>query len=226
MLKISHITPQSETALIFYFEDAADASLAVEIADFAEQLRNSVRGIVESIPSTASLYVEFHILKTDAEQIERELRKRLESHTPILHSNELLELPVYYHPEVGPDLEALALSHQLSISEVIQIHSETVYNVASLGFAPGFAYLAGLDPRIATPRLSKPKIVAKGSLGIADEQTAIYPAASPGGWSIIGNCPQPLFDPSAEQITPFRVGMQVKFTPITRDQFLDLGGKL
>lgn len=224
MLKIKHIETQSETALSVYFDGGA-----LEIAHLAEYFRERLSGVIEIIPCHGSLFIEFHVLKTSTHELVKAIRLHLLSFE--VSGNEgvnqgLLELPIYYHPDVAPDLIELAKQKNLSIDEVIQIHSEASYTVTSLGFAPGFAYLSGMDPRLATPRLSSPKTVAKGSLGIADQQTAVYPNESPGGWVIIGNCPLSLFDIDADPITPFRVGTTVKFKPITREEFLAKGGEL
>jgi len=224
MLKIKHIETQSETALSIYFDEGS-----LEIAQLSEYLRERLSGVIEIIPCHASLFIEFHILKTNSDELVRALRQHLLSFEVSGDegaSQELLELPIYYHPDVAPDLTELAKQNKLSIDEVIQIHSEASYTVTSLGFAPGFAYLSGMDSRLAAPRLSSPKAVAKGSLGIADQQTAVYPNESPGGWVIIGNCPLTLFDIDADPITPFKVGTTVRFNPITREEFLAKGGEL
>jgi KipI family sensor histidine kinase inhibitor len=224
MLKIKHTEIQSETALSVYFDGGA-----LEIAQLAEYLRERLSGVVEIIPCQASLFIEFHVLKTNSDQLMKAIRQHLlsfEVNEGNESNQETLELPIYYHPDVAPDLIELARQKKLSIEEVIQIHSEAIYTVTSLGFAPGFAYLSGMDSRLAAPRLSSPKTVAKGSLGIADQQTAVYPNQSPGGWVIIGNCPLILFDIDADPITPFKVGTTVRFKPITREEFLAKGGEL
>lgn len=231
MLRIRHIDQQSETSLVFYFHENTDSTagdLSLLIANFADQHRNplSELGIIELIPCSHSLYVEFQILKAKPQLIEQLIRQNLQNFKPNFILQETLELPIYYHPDVAPDLKVLADKNGLSTEQVISIHSQTSYTVASLGFAPGFAYLSGLDHRLATPRLSSPKPVPKGSLGIADKQTAIYPDDSPGGWSIIGKCPIPLVDLSSSPITPFATGMTVKFSSINREDFLKLGGQL
>ncbi len=224
MLKIKHTETQSETALSVYFGGGA-----LEIAQLAEYLRERLLGVIEIIPCSASLFIEFHVLKTNSDQLIKAIRQHLLSFE-VKEGGELnretLELPIYYHSEVAPDLIELAKQKKLSIEDVIQIHSEASYTVTSLGFAPGFAYLSGMDTRLAAPRLSSPKTVAKGSLGIADQQTAVYPNQSPGGWVIIGNCPLTLFDIDADPITPFKVGTIVRFKPITREEFLAIGGEL
>lgn len=226
MLKIKDIVYQSESTLCFYFGELIETQLALEIATFAESIRLNIDGIIEAIPSYTSLLLEFNVLKTNTQTLEHQVTELLSNFKYKRNASEHLELPIYYHPEVAPDLIHLAKTNDLTVDQVVQIHSETNYTVTSLGFAPGFAYLAGLDPRIATPRLNTPKNVPKGSLGIADNQTAIYPNTSPGGWSIIGNCPVTLFDLTANPITPFVIGMTVKFTPVTKDIFIKKGGLL
>jgi KipI family sensor histidine kinase inhibitor len=224
MLKIKHTEIQSETALSVYFDGGS-----LEIAQFAEYLRERLLGVIEIIPCSASLFIEFHVLNANSDQLMKAIRQHLLSFE-VNEGNELnqetLELPIYYHPDVAPDLIELAKQKKLSVDDVIQIHSGASYTVTSLGFAPGFAYLSGMDTRLAAPRLSSPKTVAKGSLGIADQQTAVYPNQSPGGWVIIGNCPLTLFDIDADPITPFKVGATVRFKPITREEFLAKGGEL
>lgn len=136
-------------------------------------------------------------------------------------------LPVYYHPEVGPDLEPLSESLGLSTAEIIQRHTSSCYFAYATGFAPGFCYLGNLDTRLQYPRLSTPRPkVAAGSVAIAEQQTAVYPRSSPGGWHILGRCPTPLFELTREPPGTLQVGQWVQFTPIGRQEFLALGGVL
>ncbi|MDX1733979.1 MAG: carboxyltransferase domain-containing protein, partial [Halioglobus sp.] len=101
------------------------------------------------------------------------------------------------------------------------------YRVYAIGFAPGFAYMGEVDERIARPRLATPRsAVPAGAVAIADRQTAVYPAVSPGGWNLIGLCPTPMFDPAAEPPMPVAVGDSVRFRPIDRQEYLSLGGAL
>jgi KipI family sensor histidine kinase inhibitor len=134
---------------------------------------------------------------------------------------------VYYAAEVGEDLEPLAARAGLSTDEVIALHCGTDYRVYAIGFAPGFAYLGQVDERIAAPRLATPRLkVPRGAVAIADRQTAVYPAVSPGGWNLIGRCPVRMFDPNAEPIMPVAVGDRVRFESVSRERFLALGGDL
>ncbi|RKD21774.1 kinase inhibitor [Ammoniphilus oxalaticus] len=131
-----------------------------------------------------------------------------------------VEIPVCYDFEFGPDLKEVAAFHRLDIDELIQIHTECEYLVFLVGFSPGFPYLGGLDPRIATPRKKSPRLVIPaGSVGIGGEQTGIYPIASPGGWQLIGRTPLRLFCPDQRQPSLLQAGDRVRFRRIDREQY-------
>ncbi|CAI6079848.1 5-oxoprolinase subunit B [Cohnella sp. JJ-181] len=132
----------------------------------------------------------------------------------------LTEIPVCYGGELGPDLPEVAAVHGLSEQEVIEIHASAEYLVYMLGFAPGFAYLGGLPKSIATPRKQTPRLsIPAGTVGIAGDQTGVYPIATPGGWQLIGKTPEPLFLPDATPPTLLRAGDIVRFRPISREEF-------
>ena len=135
----------------------------------------------------------------------------------------LVELPVWYAPEVAPDLAELALAKGLSVAELVALHSAPEYRVHMLGFRPGFPFLGGLDPRLATPRLPSPRLVVPaGSVGIGGAQTGVYPVASPGGWRLIGRTPLRLFDAGSPRPFLFQVGDRVRFIPIDGTRFREL----
>ena len=233
MLEIIRRVRHSETTLSFYFIEVVDDEIVLEIADLTKCVRDNVEGCIEVVACGTSMFVEFHVIQTDAEKVTREVIDLLDKFNNSKHEEvtevKKIELPVYYGAEVAVDLAMLAEEKKLTVDEVVKIHSNAVYKVISLGFAPGFAYLSGLDERLVIPRMSTPKTVTKGSLGIADRQTAVYPKTSPGGWVIIGNCPVELFDVRAgnvEEISPFEVGAEVRFVPVSRDEFIKLGGQL
>jgi KipI family sensor histidine kinase inhibitor len=167
-------------------------------------------------------------LQTDHLSVSHRVRAALQSlQAADMDAGRTVILPVYYAPESGEDLEALAANAGLSIEEVIALHSGSEYRVYAIGFAPGFAYLGQVDERIAAPRLATPRQkVPRGAVAIADRQTAVYPATSPGGWNLIGRCPTRMFDPDASPTMPVNVGDRVRFEPINREQFLTLGGEL
>ena len=116
---------------------------------------------------------------------------------------------------------------KLSVEQTIDLHCATEYRVYAIGFAPGFAYLGEIDERLAAPRLATPRLkVPTGAVAIADRQTAVYPAPSPGGWNLIGLCPTPMFNPQQVPHMPVNVGDRVQFYPIDQAQYVTLGGQL
>ena len=132
----------------------------------------------------------------------------------------LIEIPVCYEGDFAPDLDEVARHAGLTADEAIALHTAATCVVHMIGFTPGFPYLAGLDPRLATSRRAEPRTrVPAGSVGIGGEQTGIYPMATPGGWNIIGRTPLALFDPRREPAALLRVGDRVRFVAISREQF-------
>ncbi|EGA70671.1 Allophanate hydrolase subunit 1 [Vibrio sinaloensis DSM 21326] len=146
-------------------------------------------------------------------------------HLPEQPQTNTIKLPVYYHVEVGPDLIEYE-KQGVSLEDVIKLHSEPEYSVGAIGFTAGFAFLTDVSPSLQLPRKTSPRLkVAKGSVAIANNQTAIYPSESPGGWNIIGNCPLDLYDPTSASVLPFSIGDKIKFESISRSEFEELGGK-
>lgn len=132
----------------------------------------------------------------------------------------LKEIPVCYGGEFGPDLADIAAMHGLTPAQVIRRHCRPRYLVYFLGFQPGFPYLGGLPPSLATPRQASPRAsVPAGSVGIAGSQTGVYPLATPGGWQIIGRTPLRLFDPARQPLALLTPGDRVKFVPITVQEY-------
>ena len=234
MHSLKNISIAGENSLIVYFGDARtqiiSESIASEIAATAAQLRTSLgTQLIDLVASYASLLVIYDPFKTDHHAVRAAIRRALADpiDTDVSQSGALVTLPVYYSAESGPDLQTLADNAGLSIEEVISIHQQSEYRVYAIGFAPGFAYLGELDPRIAAPRLATPRQkVPRGAVAIADRQTAVYPAESPGGWNLIGLCPALMFDPSAEPSMPVQVGDLVRFNAIDRETYLGMGGLL
>lgn len=215
-----------------YLGDAIDVSLAPVVSAFCEKVKSVRNDIVEVVPSYTSVLVEVRGCLSDVKGFESDLLECAQSAFDEQNSNEgndgeVLILSVCYDRAVAPDLESLAKVKCLTESELIAIHSGREYTVCAIGFAPGFAFLAEVDERIAHARHAEPRRkVMAGSVGIADSQTAVYPQDSPGGWQIIGNCPVNLFDLEADPVTPFKVGCNVKLEPISLDEYLQKGGEL
>jgi KipI family sensor histidine kinase inhibitor len=218
-----------EAALIVYLGDEASPKVAARVQALAQRLPDALgEHLVDLIPSYNSLMVEYDPLSIDHMAVQHAIVTAGSSlDAAAVSVGNSVSLPTYYAPEVGEDLETLAESAGLSVEEVIALHSGTEYRVYAIGFAPGFAYLGEVDERIAAPRLQTPrKRVPRGAVAIADRQTAVYPAPSPGGWNLIGRCPVPLFQPDSDPVMPVGVGDIVRFEPIDRETFLRLGGEL
>jgi inhibitor of KinA len=131
-----------------------------------------------------------------------------------------VDIPVCYGGDLGPDLEMVAEQAKLSPDEVVAIHTAGDYLVYMIGFAPGFPYLGGMDPRIAAPRRAAPRLtVPVGTVGIAGTQTGVYPLATPGGWQLIGRTPLALFRPLEDPPTLLRLGDRVRFRAIDRAEY-------
>lgn len=218
-----------EDAIMLYLGEETSPEVAARVQSAAIAVTQALGDdLIDLVPSYASLLIIYNPMSTDHMSVAHRVHECLEK----LDAGEASEgntvvLPVYYHPEAGEDLEALAERAAISVDDVIKLHSETEYRVYAIGFAPGFAYLGQVDERIAAPRLATPRQkVPRGAVAIADRQTAIYPAVSPGGWNLIGRCPVRMFNPDANPTMPVSVGDRVCFEPIDRQRFLSLGGEL
>lgn len=191
-----------------------------EAQALAARLRES-ESWVEVIPGIASVVVRFDAALQDSGRIQQVLEEVLASEIPALPVPDgLVDIPVVYGGEYGPDLEAVSQATGLSPEELIAAHTAGEHTVDMLGFTPGFAFISGLDDRFQIPRREEPRQrVATGSVGIAGGRTGLYAMASPGGWNIIGRTPCRLFSPNDE--TPFVLGagMRVRFRAVDAGDF-------
>jgi KipI family sensor histidine kinase inhibitor len=182
--------------------------------------REKLHGVVETVPAYSSLLVVYDPLQAAPEALKRQIAGLcdFEDAGPD-EDRAVVEIPVVYGGEAGPDLDAVAAHHGLSREDVIRLHSGTVYRVYMIGFTPGFPYMGELPEALDTPRRDTPRThIPKGSVAIAQRQTGIYPAVSPGGWQIIGRTPVALFDPRKEIPSFLTMGDAVRFTPITAEE--------
>ena len=166
--------------------------------------------LVNYVSSIESVYSDFEGLKAlDFQNIPVEAV-----------ASKLYHVPVCYDAEFGLDLELLAKEKSLTIDELIRLHTAPEYTLYFIGFLPGFLYLGGMDERLKMPRKSEPRAsVLKGAVGIAENQTGIYPNSSPAGWQIIGNCPIALFDPKSEPPCPFAPGDRIQFYSVSKGKY-------
>ena len=221
----------SENSVILYVTDSPSRASIRRLQSLCDLIRLSLGDtLVDLVPSYTSILISFNPLQTNHRQVGQKVKELIPSlkdyHSPQL-SGKLVRMPVYYGEEVALDLERIAKFHSIKPEAVITAHCQKIYDVFAIGFAPGFAYLGEVEAHIAMPRLPSPRaIIPAGSVAIADQQTAIYPFATPGGWNIIGRCPSVLFDPNTDPCMPYQVGDQVQFMAISKEEFIELGGTL
>jgi KipI family sensor histidine kinase inhibitor len=178
--------------------------------------REAIDGLIETVPAYATLLVVYDPLKATPEALKRHIANLCDLATAEdAEDTEILEIPVVYGGDAGPDLEPVAAGHGLSPAEVVRLHSGAVYRVYMIGFTPGFPYMGKLPEALDTPRRATPRTrIPKGSVAIAQRQTGIYPVVSPGGWQIIGRTPLELFDARQANPSLLAMGDQVRFVPI------------
>jgi inhibitor of KinA len=184
-----------------------------------EQLK--IPGLLDIVPSYTEVMVCYDPAITNYKTL-RELLEETSQHadTIELPRSSVLQVPVMYGGEYGPDLQEVAAKTNLTEPEVIRIHTSVDYLVYMLGFTPGFCYLGGLNQKIATERRQNPRLkIPAGAVGIAGNQTGIYPIESPGGWQIIGQTPIKLFDPHGEPVFLASAGDYIRFISVNRDEF-------
>ncbi len=211
------------------FTNLGDSALMVKMGegitpDINDRVRNltfsiqegDIPGVLEIVPTYGSLTVHYNPMVLPQDVLKENITLLCEVHSDKGEcKRKVVLLPTLYGPEVGPDLSSVCELTNLGCSDVIQIHSGTDYRVYALGFSPGFPYLGGLDEKLYCPRLKSPRIeVPAGSVAIAENQTGVYPVASPGGWRIIGRTPVQLFDPYKESPTLLNAGDYLRFVPI------------
>jgi len=224
-----NFSPLGDRAVIIQLGTSIDESTHQLVRAVCARLdEDPIPGVVEYVPAFASVAVHYDPRRVPGAGLGSPHSRMVSALRAALSSvpegavppAPVVEIPVCYGGELGPDLEDVARAHDLSIEEVIRIHSGDEYLVYMVGFMPGFAYLGGLSERIATPRRSVPRTrVPAGTVGIGGSQTGVYPLESPGGWNLIGRTPQRMFLPEKEPPTLLEIGDRVRFRPITRAEY-------
>jgi KipI family sensor histidine kinase inhibitor len=229
----------SDQSLLVYFDStpkkdrSKDRPLQRQITrDANEKVRKLLRllelepvdGVRNLHPAYCSLLVRFDALNFSHEEMEGKLRRYLERIDEVkLPAARLVEIPVCYGAEFGPDLAEVSTLRGMTAAQVIELHSSVEYLVYFLGFVPGFAYLGELPKELVTPRLASPRrIVPAGSVGIAANHTGVYPFATPGGWRLLGRTPVKMFRADRKDLSLLTIGDRVRFTPIDTERFAAL----
>jgi inhibitor of KinA len=217
--------PASDQSLLVYFDQQITLSAHQRVRKLLRLLeREPAAGIRNLNPAYCSILVTFDALQFnhgDLEEILRGYIGRLDAmHLPEARE---LQIPTCYGGEFGPDLNKVAALHGMTPTQAIELHSSVIYLVYFLGFVPGFAYLGELPEALTTPRLDTPRrSTPPGSVGIAGNQTGVYPFATPGGWRLIGRTPISMFRPDRKNMSFLSLGDRVRFTPISIAQFAAL----
>ncbi|MCY6369191.1 5-oxoprolinase subunit PxpB [Clostridium ganghwense] len=234
--KLVQINPMGDSAIIIKFNKEININTHLKIKSLSKYLdRNPFKGMIEYVPSFVTMTIFYNPLEVIKEA---KNKQPLQNKTPyeivflivedilskvkdnIKDNPRIVEIPVCYGEEFGPDLKFVAEHNKLSIEEVIEIHSSCENRVYMIGFAPGFPYLAGMAEKISAPRRKTPRLsIPAGSVGIAGKQTGVYPISTPGGWQLIGKTPLKLFRPEREIPSLLQAGDLIKFKPISKEEY-------
>ncbi|WP_046174755.1 5-oxoprolinase subunit PxpB [Domibacillus indicus] len=227
-----HIKPLGESAVTVQFGTEINSFINKKVKALATKLQNdSFSGFIECTPAFSSVTVFFDPFvvkqaygekeKTSFQIVRAILERMLKTFVEEKESTpQIVEIPVCYGGDFGPDLDFVAEHNGLSADEVIRLHASAQYPVYMIGFAPGFPYLGGLSEKINAPRRPSPRTsIPAGSVGIAGSQTGVYPISTPGGWQLIGRTPMALFRPDRDQPSVLSAGDIVKFAPITKEEY-------
>lgn len=217
------IVPIGDSSISISFGNEINESTHHQINHFLQNFRTlKIDGVIECAPTYTSIAIFYDPSKIRCRQLEKivysvmELSMNSKPLSPIVY-----RIPIFYGGMTGPDLRFVAEFNNISEQEVVYLHSNKEYLVHMIGFVPGFPYLGGLDKKISTPRLERPRAkIAAGSVGIGGDQTGIYPAEVPSGWRIIGITPLTLFDIEDDKPSLLSAGNYVTFFPVEYEEFL------
>jgi inhibitor of KinA len=215
----------SDQSLLVYFGREITLQAHERVRKLLQLLETEpIPGIRNLHPAYCSILVKFDPLKLQHEALDAILTEYLHRLKEVsLPEPRQLEIPVCYGGEFGPDLDEVCAIHGLTPAQAIELHSSTNYLVYFLGFVPGFAYLGGLPELLVTPRLAAPRrVVQAGSVGIAGNQTGVYPVATPGGWRLVGRTPISMFGAGESGLSLLAIGDRVRFVPISPERFAAL----
>ena len=221
--------PLGDNAVVLQFGDTISPAINETIRSYARALEeHPLDGLIEWVPGYTTLtlfYDPWLLSKEGQEDPYQRLVNHINSFAATTRKSKssrsrLVEIPVCYGGDAGPDLEIVARHNSISPEEVVALHSQSEYRVYMIGFAPGFPYLGGMNSRISAPRKDSPRLrIPAGSVGIAGGQTGIYPIETPGGWQLIGRTPLKLFNPAQNPPTLLQAGDRVRFILITEEEY-------
>lgn len=216
IVQTPRILPCGDGALTVEFGDTISPDLNGKVIALDEILRgHAPAGLIETVPTYRSLTVQFDPVATDYEALVRLLSEASGDLAPRNAVGRRWRVPVVYGGEFGVDLDEVARLHGLTPAKLIEIHAGAVYRIYMIGFLPGFAYLGGLDPKIATSRRMQPRgKIPAGSIMIGGAQAGIAPMDMPSGWHLLGRTPVRTYAPEREPVFLFATGDEIVFEPI------------
>ena len=208
----------SDKTMAFNFSEKINSDINSKIVELSKEINNNFKNfnINSCFPTYNSLIIDYDPLNTERLDLKDKITTLIQNFEfKSSYSEELFQVDVNYGGKYGEDLKSISDLLNISEKEIIKIHSSTIYHVYMIGFSPGFPYLGGLDKRLVCPRLDSPRQeVPAGSVGIADQQTGIYPFKSSGGWRLIGKTDEKLFDYNLDPPSIIRPGAKLKFNEI------------
>jgi len=233
------LNPLGDAAVVLTFDQSLDEALAARVCALADAIeRDRLEGVTDVVPAFATVTVFYDPVQITSyaglcAALQSCVQRASSSGgdgagasdlTSSVFGNEgatrVVEIPVCYGGEFGPDLGQVAMHAGLAVEEIVAVHCGASYFVQAIGFAPGFAYLGGLPGSIHTPRRATPRTqVPAGAVGIGGALTGVYPHATPGGWNLIGRTPLKMFDPERREPALLRAGDRVRFRVITAKEF-------
>ena len=223
------ILTEGDSSLLIVFGNEVSPDINKKISAVVSLFRSQqIKGVVDLIPSYCALLINYNPAVTTFSEIKKRAEQILSMDVKTSDEKKVIvEIPVCYGGDYGPDIQNIADNAGLTIQEVIDLHSSRDYLIYMLGFLPGFCYLGGLDERIHTPRLANPRLkIREGSVGIGGASTGIYPMDSPGGWQLMGMTPVKTFDADREVPILLEAGQYIRFIPITEEEFIEIRKKV
>ena len=217
------IVPAGDAALVVELPERIDPEQNAWCVALAHELERGLGATIrDAVIGYCSVTVYFDPLRVDAASLADEIRSRaVNLDVAARAEGALIDVPVCYGGALGPDLGDVARFAGCSEQEAIAVHAGREYRVYLVGFVPGFAYMAEVDPKIAAPRRASPRTaVPAGSVAIAGGQTGVYPTVTPGGWNIVGSTKVQPYDPLRVEPFLFKSGDRVRFRPISKDEYL------
>jgi inhibitor of KinA len=237
--KVMSLKPLGDTAVVLTFDQNLNETLLARVCAVAGAIeRERMEGVTDVVPAFATVTVFYDPVRIKShaglcaalQACVQRASGSTDDRTGALGlsrsasggegATRVMEIPVCYGGEFGPDLGQVAAHAGLSVEEIVALHCGAGYFVQAIGFAPGFTYLGGLPVRIHTPRRASPRTqVPAGAVGIGGALTGVYPLATPGGWNLIGRTPLKMFDPARHEPALVRAGDRVRFRAITQKEF-------